>query len=222
MRYAQAIKGNFQVALDYANALVADEASPHHLLHRQERGVVLRLLGKHAEALQEFDELLAPGFDYECHIERSCVKYLMGDKDGARKEARHAHRNCPARDGQQLMSLLLSSRAIPPEFCAWISNVCNTSNLCCNLMVPPGESSSAHQVAASASGLSEITDPLNFVSDVVIACSGHDVGKILETGNVLQNCWASVSPLSLPPRVDPTSVPNHLTHLSSCMALRAQ
>lgn len=137
MRYAQAIQGNFQLALDYANALIADQSSKYHLLHRQERAVVLRLLGRHGEALKEFDDLLLepPGFDYECQIERSCVKYQMGDKDGALEDARHAEHMGPARCGQFFL-VLLSFHAIPAEFREWISKVCNTSQLHNRLLVP--------------------------------------------------------------------------------------
>ncbi|KAG0608914.1 hypothetical protein M758_8G142700 [Ceratodon purpureus] len=134
MRYAQAIRGNFQVALDYANALIQDRTSVHHLLHRQERAVILRLLGKHGEALKEFDDLLKPGFDYECQIERSCVKYLMGNKDEALEDAHYAQRICPAREALHVS--LLSFNAIPPDFREWISKVCNTSKLHYNLLVP--------------------------------------------------------------------------------------
>ncbi|KAG0564867.1 hypothetical protein KC19_8G146300 [Ceratodon purpureus] len=154
MSYAQAIQGNFQVALDYANALIQDRTSNFHLLHRQERAVILRLLGKHVEALKEFDDLLKPGFDYECQIERSCVKYLMGNKDEALEDARYAQHICPAREASH--ASLLSFNAIPPDFREWISKVCNTSNLHYSLLVP------APSTSGSSIVISDVEDGSKF------------------------------------------------------------
>ena len=78
--YTQAMKGNNQIALELANTLVEDIQNEYA---RQERAVILRLMGKYAEALKEFDDVLASGEDYECLIQASYIKNLMGDESGA-------------------------------------------------------------------------------------------------------------------------------------------
>jgi hypothetical protein len=126
--------------------------------------VLLRLLGRHGEALKELDDLLADGFDYECQIERSCVRYLMGDKDRALEDARHAQRMNPMPG--QLAPLQLSLHAIPPEFRELISNVCDTTHLYYHLLVPVPSSSSA----------SIFTDDGGSGSGIAAACGAYGFG----------------------------------------------
>jgi tetratricopeptide (TPR) repeat protein len=103
--YTQAMKASHQVALDYANTMIdviqnayesrCDKSQEPVFFKeeefiKQERAVILRLMGKYDEALREFDDLLTLEESYECLIQTSYLKHLMEDKGGALEYALRA------------------------------------------------------------------------------------------------------------------------------------
>jgi tetratricopeptide (TPR) repeat protein len=137
--YTQAMKGSHQIGLDYANILLQiiqhaygcwyDESTvqvfrKNEELVRQERAVILRLMGKYEEALREFDDLLAHGEDYECLIQMSYLKHLMGDKSGALEYARQAKKiESPEVDKPGYGAFVLGFKALPDEYRQWLRSV---------------------------------------------------------------------------------------------------
>ncbi|KAG0504744.1 hypothetical protein M758_N021900 [Ceratodon purpureus] len=122
LMYAQAMKGNNQTALELVNTLVEDTQT---MYARLERAVILRLMGKYAEALKEFDNLLASGEDYGCLIQASYLKNLMGDESGALEYACRAKRiqGDAELDKPGRGAFCLGVRALPDEYRQWLSNV---------------------------------------------------------------------------------------------------
>ena len=105
--YMQAMRGSLQIALDYANKvieiahsadgcgyaeLVLQEFRKNKDAVRQDRAVILRLMGTYDEALKEFEDILAAEEDYECLIQTSYLKHLMEDESGALEYACRAKR----------------------------------------------------------------------------------------------------------------------------------
>jgi hypothetical protein len=94
----QALRGCHQISLDNAETLLENIRHAIECGHdesvvqafrnkesfvRQERAVILRLMGKYAGALKELRDLLTNGEDYECLIQLSYLMHLMKDKSGA-------------------------------------------------------------------------------------------------------------------------------------------
>ena len=95
---------------------------------RQERAVILRLMGKYAEALKELRDLLTNGEDYECLIQLSYLMHLMKDKSGALEYACRAKRlDAPwlARglDRPGMCAFVLGFKALPDAYRQWLLNV---------------------------------------------------------------------------------------------------
>jgi tetratricopeptide (TPR) repeat protein len=120
--YAQAMKGRHEIALGYADEMIERAlCSEHAVCMRQERAVILRMMGKNEEAESEFKNLLAPGEDYECLIQMSYIKHLEGDFKGALKYARRAKKlESPVRFDMPEYRFTLAVKALPTEFCHWL------------------------------------------------------------------------------------------------------
>jgi tetratricopeptide (TPR) repeat protein len=74
--FSQAMKGNHQMALEYANKVIEvihnayrfedriESLEKNEKFVKREGAMVLRLMGNYADALKEFNDLLARGEDY--------------------------------------------------------------------------------------------------------------------------------------------------------------
>ena len=139
----QALRGCHQISLDNAETLLEnirhaiecghDEAVVQAFRNkenfvRQERAVILRLMGKYAEALRELRDLLTSGGDYECLIQLSYLLHLMKDESGALEYACRAKRlDAPwlARglDRPGMCAFVLGFKALPDAYRQWLLNV---------------------------------------------------------------------------------------------------
>lgn len=142
--YTLAMKGNHEIALEYANKMVEviqnldvcdyDESIVQFFktnggLIRQERAVILRLMGKYEEALKEFDDLLAPEEDYECLIQMSYLKSLMKDEKGSLEYALRAKKLEGYRElhSPRYGAFILGCKALPDKYRQWCSSVVDES-----------------------------------------------------------------------------------------------
>ena len=111
--YVQAMKGNYQIALEYANK-IHEAHIEYKSLCSPERATILRLMGRYDEALQEFHgylEMFKPR--YGDLIQVCYLKYLMHDKIGAFEYALRAKR---LEGGELDEAFCLGSQALPDEF----------------------------------------------------------------------------------------------------------
>jgi tetratricopeptide (TPR) repeat protein len=138
--YMQAMRGSLQIALDYANKmieiahsadgcgyaeLVVQEYRENKDLVRQERAVILRLMGRYDEALKEFEDILATEEDYECLIQTSYLKHLMEDESGALEYARRAKKIEPPEICKTSYGAFRLSgfKTLPNEYRLWLLKV---------------------------------------------------------------------------------------------------
>ena len=130
--YMQAMRGSLQIALDYANKVIeiahsADGCGYAELVLqvRQERAVILRLMGTYDEALKEFEDILAAEEDYECLIQTSYLKHLMEDESGALEYARRAKKIEPPRIHEPSYGpfLLGGFKTLPNAYRLWLLKV---------------------------------------------------------------------------------------------------
>jgi tetratricopeptide (TPR) repeat protein len=113
------MKGNHQIALDYANKILkAMSANSGYMsLCSPEIAIILRLMGKYEEALQEFDgylEMFEPR--YGDLIQICYLKYSMNDKRGAFQYALRAKRLEGELDKPGYGAFCLGIQALPDEF----------------------------------------------------------------------------------------------------------
>lgn len=139
MMYMQAMRGNHQIALDYADDMIKNapegecsSCGPHCSLAdvkyiRQIRAVVLRLMGRYEEALNEFDDILAGGEDYECLTQASYIKHLLQDENGALAYACRAKLQSHHAAVGAVGDFVLSYTALPEEFRQWLLNTYDES-----------------------------------------------------------------------------------------------
>lgn len=112
----QAMKGNHQIALEYANKIHEAKfpSAKYKSVCSPERAIIWRLMGRYEDALQEFEgylEMFKPR--YADLIQVCYLKYLMDDKIGAFEYALRAKR---LEGGASDEAFFLGSRALPDEF----------------------------------------------------------------------------------------------------------